>query len=348
VVPGKPEESYLVAKLRGSEGIAGARMPLDEDALPEARVAAVEAWIRDLGDDGPRGGGKDTKRPAGRKPFHGTHQNMLPTTTTLGKRTLQFRIDHRFGRIGQERGAFGTDVGAIMSLQLAYGILDGWDVMLRRSNSHKDWELGTKYIPVRQEAGMPLSFGAYASMEWLRDFDVANQLTGNAMLMLSRLWFDRWSTMLAVGWHFNTNHNTRVIVDGGNGPVRVRDTRDTLTVGLASTVWLDKKRAWGLDLEYWLPIPDRRQPTYIFHYVGGDATAKDQVPVGSWTLGGSYRTAKHFFQVFFTNNREIHTNVAAPGAQSDNPFSTPGVESKNPFYHLNFFLGFNLARRFSL
>ena len=52
--------------------------------------------------------------------------------------------------------------------------------------------------------------------------------------------------------------------------------------------------------------------------------------------------------MFFTNNREIHTNLAAPGGQSGNPFKTEGVDSKNPFHKANFFLGFNLGRNFTM
>ncbi len=43
VVPGKPEESALVKRLRGQVDPA---MPLDDDLLPEKDIALVEAWIR--------------------------------------------------------------------------------------------------------------------------------------------------------------------------------------------------------------------------------------------------------------------------------------------------------------
>ena len=368
VVPGKPDESYLMDKLKGVEGIAGDPMPMGEDPLPDEQLAAVAAWISSLPADAvpppeDRGGdpagedpvgnggsqgtgdGGEARPRNGKAPFHGTHQIVLPTTATLGKRTLQYRIDHRFGRFGTERGAFGLDAGVIMSFQLAYGILDGWDVQLRRTNSRKDWELGTKYVPLRQEDGKPVSLGAYASVEYLRDFDVANEWTGNIVLMLSRLWFERWSTMLTMGYHFNTNHNSRVIVDKGSGPVAVRDERDTITLGLGSTVWLGKKKRWGVDLEYFIPIPDGGKPNKLY-YLGGDAGPDGLKQIGAWSLGGSLRTGLHFFQVFVTNNREIHTNLWAPGGQTDNPFKTPGVD--RAINQPNFFLGFNLARKFKL
>ena len=348
--PGNPRGSYLLDKMYGAEGIVGDIMP-PGDQLPAEQLQIIEQWVASLPRDADAPPIDDTtpgpppeRRVA--KPFRGTEQIVLPTTTTLGKRTLQFRIDHRFGRIGTERGAFGLDAGAIMSIGMAYGIFDGWDVRLRRTNARKGWELGTKYVPVRQEAGMPLSFGLYASVDWFRDFDVANPWAGNFMTMLSRLWFDRWSTMLTFSYHIPTNRNPRVFVelpdDGVDGPRLVQDRRGTFVMGLASSVWLGSRKQWGIDLEYFLPIPDGSDPN-VFFYRGGDADPTG-TRIGAWSIGGSYFTGKHFFQVFFTNNRQIHSNLAAPGGQSGNPFSTPGVDSRNPFHRFNFFLGFNLTR----
>jgi hypothetical protein len=375
LVPGNPDASYLFKKMTGKGGIKGDTMPLGDDVLPEDQLAIVRDWIAAMptdygavatdagdggagdggagdeggGDGGDGGDGGTEPKKKGRQAFYGTTQIVLPTTTTLGKRTLQYRIDHRFGRIGTERGAFGLDAGVSMAMGLQYGIFDGWDVQIRRANSRKTWEFGTKYVPVRQEDGKPVSFGGYFDFTLLRDFDVKNRYVGDFQLMLSRLWFqDRWATMLTFGYHMRTNHNPRVTVDfeDGAGPVPVKDIRDTLTLGLASTVYLGKRRRWGLDMEYVLPIPAGGTPD-VFYFRGGDADPQGS-KIGAWSIGGSLKTAKHFFQVFFTNNREIVSNLYAPGGQSGNPFKTPGQDSKNPFHDFNFFLGFNLGRRFSL
>lgn len=369
LVPGDPDTSYLLQKMTGKGGIEGDTMPLGDDILPEDQLNVVREWIATMpadygtapaadgggedggGEDGGGGdeGGEEPPKKKAREAFWGTTQIALPTTTTLGKRTLQYRIDHRFGRIGTERGAFGLDAGVSMAMGLQYGIFDGWDVQIRRANSRKTWEFGTKYVPVRQEAGMPVSFGGYFDFSLLRDFDVKNRYVGDFQLMVSRLWFvDRWATMLTFGYHMRTNHNSRVTVDfeDGAGPVPVKDIRDTLTLGIASTVYLGKRRRWGIDMEWLLPIPAGGTPDK-FYYRGGDADPQGS-KIGAWSIGGSLKTAKHFFQVFFTNNREIVSNLSAPGGQSGNPFKTPGQDSKNPFHDFNFFLGFNLGRRFSL
>lgn len=367
VVAGDPDGSYLMAKLTG-KGIKGEQMPMGDDPLNAGDMDAVRQWIVALGDDEkaiakaqedaakagqpppvvetppepkpePEEPADDKpKKEKGKLPFYGVFQINLPTTSTLGRRTFEFRIDHRFGQVGAERGAFGLDAGANISYGFAYGILQGWDVLLRRTNSRKGYELGTKYVPIRQEDGHKLSFGGYASVEYLRDFpsNTANPWAGNFQLMLSRLWFERWSTQLVIGYHLRTNHAANVQVDLPDdnvaGPVKVRDRRGTLGVGIASTVWLGEKKRWGIDLEYHLPIP-----ADVFFHRGGNADPNGS-NIGSWALGGSVRTGLHLFQIFITNTREIHTNLYAPGGQTKNPFTDRG----------NFFFGFNLSRKWSL
>ena len=48
VAPGKPDQSYLINKLRGTAGSVGGlatRMPLDQEPLTEAEIAEIEDWI---------------------------------------------------------------------------------------------------------------------------------------------------------------------------------------------------------------------------------------------------------------------------------------------------------------
>ncbi len=353
IAPGDPEGSYLMDKVLGTPAMKQDLMPLGGDPLSPAELQVLSDWISNMpaADAGaaPEGDAPITAPKKKYKPFHGDKHIVLPTTTSLGKKTFQYRIDHRFGRIGTERGAFGMDAGVVMNMGVAYGIIDGLDVGLSRTNSRKAWEISAKYIGLRQEDDMPVSLGGYVSMDLLRDFDVENAISGNFMLLLSRLWFERWSTEFVLSYHTGTNKSSRVLIDfdDGEGPVPVEDTRGTLVAGLASQVWLGKRKKWSIDAEYFLPVPDVGTPN-LFYYRGGDADL-DGSKIGSWGLGAGYYTGKHFFQLFFTNNREIHPNLAAPGGQSGNPFTTDdGVDESNPFNEFNFYLGFNLIRQFTL
>jgi hypothetical protein len=366
IQPGNPNGSYLYLKMVGAEGIEGEPMPLGDDPLPIEKLAAVQRWIAELppassdtgggetsdgGETSTTGGGEtgggetsvggqtgptEPREIARRQPFHGTHQINLQTTTTLGKKTIAYRIHHRLGRVGGigDRSYIGLAGPAVISMGIEYGIIDGLDVMARWTNARLGWELGVKYVPVRQEDGMPLSFGMYASFEALTDFPstTANRFTGNFQVLLSRLWFERWSTQLVVNYSMLTNHSPRVMYDFGDGPVQVTDDRGTLDLGLASTVWLGKKRKHGIDLEYILPIPSD-----VFYYHGGNVDPQG-TKIGAWALGWSARTGMHLFQVFVSNTRNIHTNLVAPGGDTKNPFKPFG----------DFFFGFNISRKWKL
>lgn len=45
VVPGDPNNSYLVHKLQGRPGIVGLRMPISGPYLTDGQIAVIERWI---------------------------------------------------------------------------------------------------------------------------------------------------------------------------------------------------------------------------------------------------------------------------------------------------------------
>ncbi|MGB1701321.1 MAG: DUF5777 family beta-barrel protein, partial [Nannocystaceae bacterium] len=207
VVPGDPQGSYLVQKIQGGPEIEGDPMPLGEPPLSAEDQRAVRVWIAGLEPRAAEASEEAAEDAAGadearaRPVFGGTHQHGLHTTTTVGKRMLEFRVHHRFARWGRpfvDRTYFGLAGGAVMSLAMSYGIIDGLDVMARWTNERLAHELAVKWVPVRQSAGQPLSFGIYVSGEIIVDppANSANRYTGNVQAMLSRMWFDRWATQL--------------------------------------------------------------------------------------------------------------------------------------------------------
>ena len=45
VVPGDPENSYIIHKLEGRAGIAGARMPFNGTPLTDGQILVIKRWI---------------------------------------------------------------------------------------------------------------------------------------------------------------------------------------------------------------------------------------------------------------------------------------------------------------
>jgi len=105
VDPGDPEGSYLLDKMVPGKDIDGVLMPLGGDPLPPEQLETISSWISSL----PPAAETEPEPPdvaaaPETKPFRGTDQIVLPTTTTLGKLTMQYRIDHhwRDHRFGED------------------------------------------------------------------------------------------------------------------------------------------------------------------------------------------------------------------------------------------------------
>ena len=47
IVPGDPDNSYLLKKLRGVDGIFGAQMPLSGGSLTEDEISRIAQWVED-------------------------------------------------------------------------------------------------------------------------------------------------------------------------------------------------------------------------------------------------------------------------------------------------------------
>jgi len=45
VVPGEPQHSYLLAKIRGEKGIRGSRMPIGRESLSVEQERVIDEWI---------------------------------------------------------------------------------------------------------------------------------------------------------------------------------------------------------------------------------------------------------------------------------------------------------------
>lgn len=47
IVPGDPERSFIIEKLRSEDPRVGLQMPLEREPLTEAQIAIIETWIRE-------------------------------------------------------------------------------------------------------------------------------------------------------------------------------------------------------------------------------------------------------------------------------------------------------------
>ncbi|MBD3287287.1 hypothetical protein GF337_00650, partial [candidate division KSB1 bacterium] len=96
-----PQQSYMLIKIRGDEGIAGERMPLDSPPLSYSDIKTIESWVYSLSDQSldegyTREQAAEARTEFEQSPFWGTRVINLPTTTNIGEHDLLFRVSHRF------------------------------------------------------------------------------------------------------------------------------------------------------------------------------------------------------------------------------------------------------------
>jgi hypothetical protein len=300
-----PEESYLLKKIKGDKAIAGKRMPLNSPPLSREEIKIIEDWTSSLrkGQPGlektndqtettvssktmndPQN--KEFRRPA----FWGTRIINLPTTRSIEKGEILFRISHRFYpavRDGYD-SFYGVDGPATILLSLGYGLKDNLDMTLARSNLEKEVELSLKWVMFEQGRKMAMPFSAAFSVggslvtlsrPGRRVFDTENMKL-NVQIILSHQLNNNLSFILVPAYSSNTNH--------WESP-----SEGTFSLGTGGRwmVFDDSSVIWE-----WIPVL---------------AGYKDNS--NGWGLGIEKKIGGHVFQVFFLNSVGLTSDQYLPG-----------------------------------
>ena len=240
VVPGSPEESYLMRKVQGAPGIVGKRMPLSRDPLTEDQIRELEDWIKNLESksadtgtplqqDSLRGpsmppaaaslesAGQAVRSrtiPFAKPAFWATRLVNLPTTTTLGKGEFLVRISHRFQPPVSDGwdSWFGLDGQAFTLYSFGFGITDSLTVTVGRSKLFQEWELGADWSLVEQgkKSSLPFSAtvhlgGSLVTLDKPQDADWSGRFRLSALLSLAYQLNDRFSFLLVPAYSTNTD-----------------------------------------------------------------------------------------------------------------------------------------------
>ena len=234
----------------------------------------------------------------------------LPTTQTLFKGELLFRISHRYNRAVRdgEDHLFGLDGPAKILLSLGYGIRDNVSVTLGRTNLRDVIELSCnwRFIEQGKRYKLPLSaslnVGGSLETETERCEDIweSDNLKFNAQLSLSHQMSESFALLLVPAFSSNTNplqsssEGTFILAWGG---------RFTFIDNL-SLIWET------------LPILS-----------GYESESQ------GWGAGLEYKAGGHVFQLFLTNMLGLTTDQFIPGGD---------LKLKDSDYRL----GFNIFRSF--
>lgn len=236
----------------------------------------------------------------------------------IGKGVLDFRINHRFGRINQgAKEFFGLD-NATTRIGFDYGITDWLMVGIGRSTYLKDVDGFAKVKILRQKAdnSMPVSLSYLGSVSVQAvdmvvppagsDYPFSNRVAYVNQLLIARK-FSNWLSLQLMPTHLHYNF------------VQYKDEpNDIFAVGVGGRVKLSNRIS--LTGEYYMVVPpdDRMRGTH-----------------NSLTLGFDIETGGHVFQLLFSNSTGI-TERSVIG-------QTTGEWDKGDIH-----FGFNISRVFTL
>ncbi|MEY3248831.1 MAG: hypothetical protein RL742_874 [Bacteroidota bacterium] len=253
--------------------------------------------------------------------FKGTRLINFHTVETPGRRTLDFRIAHRFGPFNSGwYDFFGLDGSASIRIGLEYSYDGRLAFGIGRTSYEKMLDGFVKYKLLRQMegGGMPVTVtlfsGMYATMQkdpdkQINGFDkyarVSSRLSYVHQVIIGRKFSDRFSLQVApVYLHYN-------LVD------RISDKNDALVLTAATRFKFTKRAAITFEYGY-RAIKNSRTAYYDTMGIGCDI-----------------ETGGHVFQFFVTNSFGLLENQFL--TRTDTRWSDMGIR-----------LGFNISRVFTI
>lgn len=262
----------------------------------------------------------DQEKPKDKEPVTGTFKTTrivnLHSVETLGKRTLDFRINHRFGTLnGGGYNFWGLDQGASIRLGLEYSYDGKLMFGLGRTSVDKTFDGFVKYKILSQTAdnSMPLSLAWVSSANLItvknpdRFKKGTDRLVYMHQLIIARKFNEQFSfQVMPTLIHYN-------IVE------KQKDKNDIYALGFAGRYRISKSVALTGEYAYRLnKYTDRFNKYY-----------------NSFAVGIDIETGGHVFQIQLVNSLGVNETQLIP--YTDTRWLNGG-----------FRLGFNISRVFSL
>lgn len=247
------------------------------------------------------------------------------TIETTKKKTLDFRITHRFGnmQIGEPAGKhtlWGLDNASNIRFSFDYGLTDNLSIGIGRSkmSEHIDGNLKYRFLE-QKEKGLPISIAyfvntALSPIANIPGDEFSNRISYTHQLIIASK-ISRGISLEILPTLIHRNYIYSVVKHPENGSI---DEHDLFALGFAGRFKLTNRFAFIID--YFLPFSNfRTAPNGYYDPLG---------------IGIEIETGGHVFHVNFTNSRGIIENDYIPFTNS----SWEDGEYK---------LGFNISRVFS-
>ncbi len=257
--------------------------------------------------------------------FKGIRLINANTIETTKKKTLEFRITHRFGNmeIGEPAGGhtlYGLDNASNIRFSFDYGLTDKISIGVGRSKTLEniDWNLKYRFLE-QKKGGLPISVAYFANavvsaVAEVADDKFVNRLSYTHQLIIASKINNAISLEL-LPTYVHRNFVDKTVEHPKNGST---DENDIFALGFGGRFKITKRTAFVVD--YFLPFSKFRERYNNFYETLG--------------VGFEFETGGHVFHVNVTNSAGIIENDFIPYTNS----SWEKGEYK---------LGFNISRVFN-
>lgn len=252
--------------------------------------------------------------------FESSRIGHMPSVETQSKQDLEMLIAHRFTQRGGPRDLFGLDGYVNFRLGLEYGIIDRLTVGLGRNREGKMYDTYLKAAILRQKAGGEGSFPfALTVLAGATYTDAPWTPRQEGLLRPVHRWQYNYHLIIARQFGARLSVQTSFIALHRNLTYYCWEPNTLYATGVGAKVKLTP--VIGLTGEY---VFRWNQPT--------------KLPVPSYapgSFGVDFNTARHAFQLLFTNVTGFYDAGYLTGART-------------PFYPQHWLFGFNIVRTFGL
>jgi hypothetical protein len=247
------------------------------------------------------------------------------TIETVKKRTLDFRITHRFGNVNTgAHGFYGFDSADNIRFSFDYGITDKLMVGIGRSKVRELLDASAKFRFLEQTTNnkIPVSVAIYGctSLTPVKNYGIYDQfvhrLSYSAQLIVAR----KFGSVMSLEFLPTFVHRNYVegLVNEYND---MEETNDLFALGIGGRIKLNKRSAIVFDYFYTFSdyrIKNEPDPYYM-----------------PFSIGYEIETGGHVFHINFTNSSGIVENEYIP-------------YSNDNWLDGGFKFGFNISRVFNL
>lgn len=283
---------------------------------------------------------ESTEQPKGHEKVYATFKTTkiisAQSIETVKKKTMDFRITHRFGNIGgASNGGYHTWYGwdAIADIRMAFdfGITDKITLGIARSKYNEliDGTFKYRFLEQTTDNKIPVSIALYENMavtpekssqlyngtinvseKFAHRFSYVNQL------IIARK-FNSWLSLELLPTHVHMNF-VKALINPDNGAVA---ENDLFSMGVAGRIKLTKR--FAILGDYFYTVSKFRQ---------NNSTTPYYSPLA---LGIEIETGGHVFHLNFTNASGINENVFIPN-------------TSDSWLNGGYKFGFNISRVFNL